>query len=79
MKKACDRTIARLAEMSRACYMHATKVADEKERELWFEQGRELSDMMDEAAQREMKKGLMELTALSILIGIGIDRIIHNK
>ena len=79
MKKVYDKTITRLAEMSRACYMHATEVADEKERELWFEQGREFSDMMDKAAQRKMRKGLMELTVLSILLGIGIDRIIHNK
>ena len=67
MKKVYDKTITRLSEMSRACYMHATEVADEKERELWFEQGRELSDMMDKAAQRKMRKGLMELTVLSVL------------
>ena len=30
MKKVYDKTITRLAEMSRACYMHATEVADEK-------------------------------------------------
>lgn len=57
MKKVYDKTITRLAEMSRACYMHATEVADEKERELWFEQGREFSDMMDKAAQRKNEEG----------------------
>ncbi len=32
MKKVYDKTITRLAEMSRACYMHATEVADEKKK-----------------------------------------------
>ncbi len=79
MKKKYDDVVGKLAKMSRSCYVHGTEVTDAKERELWFEQGRTLSDMMEEIAMRNFKKGLMWVIGLSVFIGMGIERIIHNK